>query len=725
VIDPDLVNPLNLTIELSALADYGVERLFLLSSGIPDTAATTIVFLVRPTPRAVQQIANSIHGTDRFISALQACRDPARLGLAHLMPSSRLDYHVVFTPQVTLSADQLLKDAGVYGDLSDDRVHAWEALSWVPLDPDETALCAPDAFRSVYVDGDTGPLFQTARALLELQKRHGAIPLIRGHGHAARIVARTLHRLAAEADAAAALNARAATPDISRLIIIDRSSDPVTPLLTQLTYQGLLDDLFGISGSICHVRGPENGQGEAATARVICNTTDRLWPELRDKNFSAVPALFAAKSQEVQAVYDKRQQLRDSSASMTDVQRYMKLLAPTRQLHQALQLHSGVPLEAISARTATRAFFEGLRAEQALVQNPGTAAVALALDRIEEMICDLSPLDAVLRLACLTAVTSGGLKPKTHDKLKRDIVHSYGYPQLFTVLALERAGLLPRRGGGTAAISPYVDPDGAKKRLGWFEKVRRPLRLCVPTDEKDPEEPSYVYSGYCPVSVRLVEALLTSPLNAATDAPAATDGPQGVASPSPLTDLDLGAALRILPDSTGASPAPSDFPAGLAFEMQQPSRSLGGTAALPAAVGAEADAPTGVALVLFIGGHVAAEASALRFLTQQAVSGKGPHAGAPQASGLISRGLRGRARKLVFPSDVVIASTGGVSGAGLMRQLMETVTLGAVDFSAPDGQPEALGRKRAMFSRGKKDDAAALELAATEFLREIPMPSAS
>ena len=36
-------------------------------------------------------------------------------------------------------------------------------------------------------------------------------------------------------------------PRIDNLLLLDRMVDPVTPLMTQLTYEGLIDELFGIS----------------------------------------------------------------------------------------------------------------------------------------------------------------------------------------------------------------------------------------------------------------------------------------------------------------------------------------------------------------------------------------------------------------------------------------------------------------------------------------------
>jgi hypothetical protein len=38
-------------------------------------------------------------------------------------------------------------------------------------------------------------------------------------------------------------------PQIDNLLIIDRNTDPLTPLLSQLTYEGLIDEIFGINNS--------------------------------------------------------------------------------------------------------------------------------------------------------------------------------------------------------------------------------------------------------------------------------------------------------------------------------------------------------------------------------------------------------------------------------------------------------------------------------------------
>lgn len=38
-------------------------------------------------------------------------------------------------------------------------------------------------------------------------------------------------------------------PQIDSLLILDRTVDLLTPLLSQLTYEGLIDEIFGINNS--------------------------------------------------------------------------------------------------------------------------------------------------------------------------------------------------------------------------------------------------------------------------------------------------------------------------------------------------------------------------------------------------------------------------------------------------------------------------------------------
>jgi len=79
----------------------------------------------------------------------------------------------------------------------------------------------------------------------------------------------------------------------SLLLVLDRSVDIVTPLLTEWTYEGMLDEVFGMRNSVLEVekrilQGEAGGPSEQNTAVVRQKMTnaDPIFRELRDLNFA-------------------------------------------------------------------------------------------------------------------------------------------------------------------------------------------------------------------------------------------------------------------------------------------------------------------------------------------------------------------------------------------------------------------------------------------------------
>ncbi|KAJ3057503.1 Vacuolar protein sorting-associated protein 33A [Rhizophlyctis rosea] len=125
------------------------------------------------------------------------------------------------------------------------------------------------------------------------------------------------------------------------------------------------------------------------------------------------------------------------------------------------------------------------------------------VDQIEELVDKQSPLMSVLRLQCLYSLVEGGIKAKVYDSFRKDIVQTYGYPHILTLQNLARAGILRKQDSST--------PKNA------YPAIRKAFKLIVDdVNEHKPNDVSYVYSGYAPLSVRLVQiACQKDPLGAA------------------------------------------------------------------------------------------------------------------------------------------------------------------------------------------------------------------
>ena len=89
---------------------------------------------------------------------------------------------------------------------------------------------------------------------MDIQRRHGHFPRIIGKGDNSRRLADLLLRMRKELDAEESSgltdqSVRGLLPsaDTENLIIIDREVDFGTVLLTQLTYEGLVDETVGVN----------------------------------------------------------------------------------------------------------------------------------------------------------------------------------------------------------------------------------------------------------------------------------------------------------------------------------------------------------------------------------------------------------------------------------------------------------------------------------------------
>ncbi len=149
------------------------------------------------------------------------------------------EFHIFWVPRRTVVSDKLLEEAGVLGDVNIAEL----PLFFFPLERDVLSLELDDSFEDLYLSKDPTPLFLLAKALMGIQQTQGLFPRMIGKGDNAKRVAELLARMRQELLAGEDANETSRsglTPSntTESLIIIDREVDSVTPLLTQLTYEG-------------------------------------------------------------------------------------------------------------------------------------------------------------------------------------------------------------------------------------------------------------------------------------------------------------------------------------------------------------------------------------------------------------------------------------------------------------------------------------------------------
>lgn len=423
------------------------------------------------------------------------------------------DFHIFWVPRRTTVSDKILEEAGVLGDVTISEL----PLNFFPLERDVLSLELHDSFEDLYLNKDVTPSFLMARALMEIQRSHGLFPRIIGKGDNAKRVSDLLGRMRQEALAdgdyeGAGKNGLSPSTTIESVILIDREVDFVTPLLTQLTYEGLVDEFFGIENNQTKVDTTVVGASNQASSAnsqarkrpVQLDSSDKLYEQLRDANFAIVGSLLnkvALRLQKVQKDYEVNQ----SSKTISELKDFVGNLPAYQAEQQGLRIHSGLA-EDIMKHTRTDQFKGLLEVQQNLAAGADPSS---QFERIEELIARDTPLKEVLRLLCIYSCISGGIQQKEFDQFRRLILQGYGYQHVLTLHKLAKLQLVLPRSSPLAGMIPMTgsaDVAGSKTNYTY---LRQQLRLIVDeVKEDDPNDISYVYSGYAPLSIRLVQSIL-------------------------------------------------------------------------------------------------------------------------------------------------------------------------------------------------------------------------
>lgn len=573
---------------------------------VPDN----IVYLVRPSLPLMKVIADQI----------RAC----------IKTGIRTQYHIYFVPHRTVVCEQMLEDEGV---LEHCEIGEFQ-LGLVQFDTDLLSLEMESVFRHCYVDGDTSSLNIVARSLHRLQSTFGIIPNIKSKGAASRkVLQKLLHirreeTLQMQNPGSAAVSVR---PEIHTLVIIDREIDLVSPLVTPLTYEGLIDDLIGIESGRIKVdasilgedkddqlgAGGPKGQSVEKTKRapgekvaIPLNNSDTIFAEIR--NLTIERNLGSFLQERAIGIKEKYATFRENKdASISEIHGFVKQIPLLKREFECLQQHINIA-ELLKKTTGSREFRDQWQGERGMLEGESY------LDQIEDMICaDTDRLNffRILRLLCLQSLTAGGIRSSRYDSIRRLVMQAYGYEHLFTLSNLERTGLLRRKDVMLVDTAP-----------AWAS-LRKQLRLIDErADVSKADDISYVSAGYAPLSVRLVQLL-------------SNGGWKGISDvmrllPGPLLEFTQTSASEELPDALARSSSESNGSSATTSATNQSPYdfySLRGD-----------DNGKKIMLVFVVGGLSFLEIAAFRHLS----------------------------RDPAFPFNIIMATTKLCSGSGLLQHLV-------------------------------------------------------
>ncbi|NXD47797.1 VP33B protein, partial [Corvus moneduloides] len=515
-IEADLMSPLDRIANVSILK-HDVDKLYKVETRPAPGASDQFCFLVRPRVRTMRFIADIVN--------------------ADKMSGRSRKYKIIFSPQKFYACEMVLEEEGVFGDVTCDE---W-SFYLLPLDEDIISMELPEFFRDYFLEGDHRWINPVARALQLLNSLYGPFGKTYGIGRCAKMSYELWRDLEEESES----EGQGRKPEIGHVFLMDRDTDYVTALCSQVVYEGLVDDTFRIKcGSVDF--GPDVTSSDKSI-KVLLNSQDKVFSQIRNEHFSSVFGFLSQKSRNLQAQYDRRRGM-DIKQMKDFVSQELKGL---KQEHRLLSLHIGA-CESIMKKKTKQDFQETIKAEHSLLEGfdvrESTSFIEEHIDR------QVSPIES-LRLMCLLSITENGecpavlgqssgtepqpwhrahlvlptgLIPKDYRSLKTQYLQSYGPEHLLTFHNLKRIGLLTEQSAGEtltaveSKVSKLVTDRAAGKitdafnslaRKSNFRAISKKLglipRLDGEYDLKMPRDMAYVFGGaYVPLSCKIIEQVL-------------------------------------------------------------------------------------------------------------------------------------------------------------------------------------------------------------------------
>lgn len=483
VLDQELMSPLDRIMGASALKAHNVDKIFKLENPTaPIRRSTKRVYIVRNRPQLMRTISGQII-MDRGAGV-------------------QCQYTILMVPRKLYLCEKVLEEEGVYGHVTLDDL----PINLVVIDDDILSLESKSFHRSYFMDKDQTSLHEVAQSLCDVQKIFGRFDNVFCIGSCSQKVDHLKNLLDLREERSKLRsksnlthsNHKSKAGHFTHLIMVDRDVDLVTPLCSQVTYEGLIDDTLGVNCGYVQL-GPEVTNLQKST-KVLLSSKDKLFQEIRDRHFSNLSTFLSSKAKELRQGYEKQKTL-DLPGTKVFIQNELKGLMSQ---HNSLSIHVAAS-EYISKKKIKGEIDLLLRAEHSLLEG---IDIKDSVTYLEEMMNRQTDMCKCLNLLCLLSVTEGGLSTTTYESLVLQFLQSYGYPHLASISNLKRVGLL------TELVPQNIinrvvsfNPQGA------YRTVARRMNLIPRSPElinlKSPNDMSYVFSGaYSPLMCKIIEQIL-------------------------------------------------------------------------------------------------------------------------------------------------------------------------------------------------------------------------
>ena len=389
------------------------------------------------------------------------------------------EFHVIFIPKINNDCKQFLKT-----DQYEPYIKTYNLnMDIYSLDYDLISLEENDSIKDLYIDKNYNCLSILSRSILKFETVFGRIKHKYVKGNFSKklieLLKRDEERTPFEND-----------NEILASIFIDRDVDFVTLFCSQATYEGMIDDYFNINLNSIKVS-PTLLEKESKKdlLKVDLSSNNKFYSMIKNYSFNKIRIFLPNRL----LIHSK---ILEEGKKVTDLKKIKKGLERVKLMKEERQaLTDNINLaDYLSQKQKSPLYRLCLLFEQGLLI--GELPNELH-DFYESQIGKKNDKELILRLLCLESLVQSGIKNKFYDDFKRDYFNIYGQQEIFLWNNLEKMNILKK-----------------EDRKYTYYNINKGLNLINDNvNVLEPNDPSYSYGGYCPITVKLIEKAINGGWN--------------------------------------------------------------------------------------------------------------------------------------------------------------------------------------------------------------------
>ena len=396
--------------------------------------------------------------------------------------SKTIDINIIFIPGETPKIIEYLIEMN---HLNAFGIYSF-SIDIIPIDYDLLSLDNDESFREIYIDKNNSSIEQLANILLKLEVAFGKVKYKYIKGNNAKLFCDLLTNKEEEHNIKS-------TDETFGMIVLDRGVDFITPFLINLTFEGLIDDCYGINKGYIKVKRKLFKSSFSSDDKKIKPEQDMMYPLISDINkFYCNLRCFH--------YLTVNKYLVGLTSRISELQKNKDNIKSTSELNDALtelnkMVHSGSFMK--DNMEMLNQIFKIVDDEDYRIKENSILQGVIQTNSdtfYDDYITDQKDLNKILSLMILESLTQNGIE--NYTKIKRDILAVYGYQNLFLLRNLETLEWLKEK-----------DKISLKKIFkSNYQQINEKLNLYIEDFFLGKSDNlSYVHQGYCPISLRLIE----------------------------------------------------------------------------------------------------------------------------------------------------------------------------------------------------------------------------